>query len=32
MAESDLDLVYAGIEGKVIMIEGSANELPEPSL
>jgi polyribonucleotide nucleotidyltransferase len=29
MAESDLDLVYAGIEGKVIMIEGSARELPE---
>ena len=26
---SDLDLVYAGIEGKVIMIEGSALELPE---
>ncbi len=29
MAESDLDLVYAGIEGKVIMIEGSAKQLPE---
>src|SRR6478736_4110965 len=26
---SDFDLVYAGIEGKVIMIEGSATELPE---
>lgn len=29
MAESDFDLVYAGLEGKVIMIEGSATELPE---
>ncbi|MEQ1862483.1 MAG: polyribonucleotide nucleotidyltransferase [Chthoniobacteraceae bacterium] len=29
IAESDLDLVYAGIEGKVIMIEGSAKQLPE---
>jgi polyribonucleotide nucleotidyltransferase len=26
---SDFDMVYAGIEGKVIMIEGSATELPE---
>lgn len=29
MADSDFDLVYAGTEGKVIMIEGSATELPE---
>src|SRR5436190_10328451 len=29
---SDFDLVYAGIEGKVIMIEGSATELPEEEL
>src|SRR5687767_15831317 len=29
MAESDLDLVYAGLKDAVIMIEGSANELPE---
>jgi polyribonucleotide nucleotidyltransferase len=29
IAESDLDLVYAGIDGKVIMIEGSAHQLPE---
>lgn len=28
-AESDLDLVYVGIENDVIMIEGSARELPE---
>ena len=28
-AESDLDLVYVGTENDVIMIEGSANELPE---
>jgi polyribonucleotide nucleotidyltransferase len=28
-AQSDLDLVYVGIENDVIMIEGSANELPE---
>jgi polyribonucleotide nucleotidyltransferase len=28
-AESDLDLVYVGIENDVIMIEGSAQELPE---
>ena len=27
--ESDLDLVYVGTENDVIMIEGSANELPE---
>ncbi len=27
--ESDLDLVYAGSKDQVIMIEGSANELPE---
>lgn len=27
--ESDLDLVYVGKEGEVIMIEGEANELPE---
>ena len=30
MAQSDLDLVYAGIDGgEVIMIEGAANELPD---
>lgn len=29
MAESDLDLVYAGTETEVIMIEGEASELPE---
>ncbi|HEX4696088.1 MAG TPA: polyribonucleotide nucleotidyltransferase, partial [Candidatus Udaeobacter sp.] len=29
-AESDLDLVYVGTENDVIMIEGSARELPEP--
>jgi polyribonucleotide nucleotidyltransferase len=28
-AESDLDLVYVGTEDNVIMIEGSARELPE---
>jgi polyribonucleotide nucleotidyltransferase len=28
-AESDLDLVYVGTEDDVIMIEGSASELPE---
>jgi polyribonucleotide nucleotidyltransferase len=28
-AESDLDLVYVGTENDVIMIEGSARELPE---
>jgi polyribonucleotide nucleotidyltransferase len=28
-AESDLDLVYVGTENDVIMIEGSAKELPE---
>jgi polyribonucleotide nucleotidyltransferase len=28
-ALSDFDLVYVGLEGKVIMIEGSATELPE---
>ena len=28
--ESDLDLVYVGTENEVIMIEGAANELPEP--
>ena len=27
--ESDLDLVYVGTENDVIMIEGSASELPE---
>src|SRR6201990_1569535 len=27
--QSDLDLVYVGIENDVIMIEGAANELPE---
>jgi len=29
MAQSDLDLVYVGTDGEVIMIEGAANELPE---
>lgn len=29
MASSDLDLVYAGTETEVIMIEGEAGELPE---
>src|SRR6476646_488700 len=29
-AESDLDLVYVGTENDVIMIEGSAREVPEP--
>src|SRR4029077_12810250 len=28
-ADSDLDLVYVGTESDVIMIEGSAKELPE---
>src|SRR5881398_570440 len=28
-AQSDLDLVYVGLENDVIMIEGAANELPE---
>jgi polyribonucleotide nucleotidyltransferase len=28
-AQSDLDLVYVGTENDVIMIEGSANEIPE---
>lgn len=28
-AESDLDLIYAGLRDKVIMIEGAANELPD---
>jgi polyribonucleotide nucleotidyltransferase len=28
-AQSDLDLVYVGTENDVIMIEGSANEMPE---
>ena len=32
MAESDLDLVYAGIAGKVMMIEGSAKEISEEVL
>jgi len=32
MAKSDLDLVYAGVPGKVIMIEGSADELSEDDL
>jgi len=31
-AESDLDLVYVGNDTDVIMIEGSANELPEEDL
>src|SRR5262247_1741428 len=28
-AQSDLDLIYVGTENDVIMIEGSANEMPE---
>lgn len=32
MKQSDLDLVYAGISGKVIMIEGKAEELSEEVL
>ena len=32
MAESDIDLVYAGIEGKAIMIEGKASEVSEDDL
>src|SRR5207237_9751187 len=28
-AQSDVDLLYVGTENDVIMIEGSANELPE---
>ncbi len=32
MERSDLDLVYAGIEGKAIMIEGKASELSEEEL
>lgn len=32
LAESDLDLVYAGVQGKAIMIEGSAEEISEEVL
>ena len=32
MAESDIDLVYAGIEGKAIMIEGRASEVSEEDM
>jgi polyribonucleotide nucleotidyltransferase len=32
MAESDLDLVYAGVPGKAIMIEGAGNEVSEEVL
>jgi polyribonucleotide nucleotidyltransferase len=32
MKESDLDLVYAGVEGKAIMIEGAAKEISEEVL
>ncbi|MFA5204983.1 MAG: polyribonucleotide nucleotidyltransferase [Lentisphaeria bacterium] len=32
MKSSDLDLVYAGVPGKAIMIEGSCNELSEDDL
>ncbi|MFM1550459.1 MAG: polyribonucleotide nucleotidyltransferase [Lentisphaeria bacterium] len=32
MAESDLDLVYAGVEDKVIMIEGASDEVSEEVL
>jgi polyribonucleotide nucleotidyltransferase len=32
MAASDIDLVYAGIEGKAIMIEGRASEVSEEDL
>ncbi|MCH2176650.1 MAG: polyribonucleotide nucleotidyltransferase [Lentisphaeria bacterium] len=32
MAESDIDLVYAGVAGKTIMIEGAADECSEEDL
>jgi len=32
MDESDIDLVYAGMPGKVIMIEGSSSEISEDDL
>ncbi len=32
MAQSDIDLVYAGIAGKTIMIEGSAKEISEEDM
>ncbi len=32
MEKSELDLVYAGVEGKVIMIEGNADEISEEVL
>jgi polyribonucleotide nucleotidyltransferase len=32
MAKSDIDLVYAGIEGKAIMIEGRASEVSEEDM
>lgn len=32
MAASDIDLVYAGIEGKAIMIEGQAKEISEEDM
>lgn len=32
MASSDIDLVYAGVPGKAIMIEGSASEVSEEDL
>lgn len=32
MEKSDLDLVYAGVEGKTIMIEGAADEINEEDL
>ena len=32
MLESDIDLVYAGLEGKTIMIEGRSDEISEDTL
>ncbi len=32
MANSDIDLIYAGLEGKTIMIEGQADEISEEVL
>jgi polyribonucleotide nucleotidyltransferase len=30
--QSDLDLVYVGLEGKVVMIEGAAQDIPDDAL
>jgi polyribonucleotide nucleotidyltransferase len=32
LAQSDLDLVIAGLDGGIVMVEGSAHEVPEPVL